>query len=457
MSTLPSSVVERLQRQPLAACIAVVLVLAAPAAIASATVSVGNCNDTGSGSLRAVIGAATTLSGFTVDMTQMGCSSISLLTGAITISQSDLTLVGPASGVTITGKNGIADRIFNHTGFGLLGLEHLDIAYGSAYSTTAAVSGGCIESNGSVFLYYSSVNKCSANARNTYSYGGGVATHGSLSMTRSTISDNSVGTLPGAKVGKGGGVLVNGDLLVAYSSISGNVASGEGGGIAAGANVAILNSTISANTAGNSGGLAMFSYQPATNRGTIVNSTISGNTATNIVGGVYSSIPITLQNSTIAFNTAAHGSVESTIFAAGLALSSFEGSFAANLQSSLLSNNTHGTDENDFSVYNRPGNTVTVTGANNLIGKATGPLPPLTTYNHCPLLGPLRDNGGPTSTHALLSHSPAIDQGNNTAGYSNDQRGATFTRVDHALTDIGAYEVQQGDIVFNTGFDGCPF
>jgi hypothetical protein len=26
----------------------------------------------------------------------------------------------------------------------------------------------------------------------------------------------------------------------------------------------------------------------------------------------------------------------------------------------------------------------------------------------------------------------------------------------HVTVDIGAYEVQQEDIVFNTGFEGCP-
>ena len=48
--------------------------------------------------------------------------------------------------------------------------------------------------------------------------------------------------------------------------------------------------------------------------------------------------------------------------------------------------------------------------------------------NTDPLLGPLQDNGGPTSTHALLPGSPAIDAGNPnfTPPPFYDQRGANF-------------------------------
>ncbi len=61
----------------------------------------------------------------------------------------------------------------------------------------------------------------------------------------------------------------------------------------------------------------------------------------------------------------------------------------------------------------------------------------------------MKDNGGPTFTHALLSGSPAIDKGNS-SGFATDQRG--FTRPSNFLSvtnahggdgaDIGAFEVQ---------------
>ena len=85
-------------------------------------------------------------------------------------------------------------------------------------------------------------------------------------------------------------------------------------------------------------------------------------------------------------------------------------------------------------------------------------LPNTLTTGVCPQLGPLLDNGGPTRTHALMGTSPAIDAGNTFgAGLSVfDQRGSPFARVSGAAADIGAYEVQQGDIVFVNGFDGPP-
>jgi hypothetical protein len=78
------------------------------------------------------------------------------------------------------------------------------------------------------------------------------------------------------------------------------------------------------------------------------------------------------------------------------------------------------------------------------------------TTGVCPQLGPLRDNGGPTQTHALWWASPAIDQGNNTVPFGVDQRGAPYARVSGAAADAGAYEVQQGDAIFVDGFDDPP-
>jgi hypothetical protein len=64
-----------------------------------------------------------------------------------------------------------------------------------------------------------------------------------------------------------------------------------------------------------------------------------------------------------------------------------------------------------------------------------------------PLLGPLDDNGGPTSTRALLSGSPATDAGDDQVCAAPpvdgvDQRG--YPRQYHPHCDIGAFEVQPG-------------
>src|SRR5262249_34322621 len=61
-----------------------------------------------------------------------------------------------------------------------------------------------------------------------------------------------------------------------------------------------------------------------------------------------------------------------------------------------------------------------------------------------PLLGPLQDNGGPTQTLAPLPRHPATRAG--APGDSErGQRGTGYPRLVNGATDIGAYEVQDGN------------
>jgi hypothetical protein len=111
---------------------------------------------------------------------------------------------------------------------------------------------------------------------------------------------------------------------------------------------------------------------------------------------------------------------------------------------------------------------VAFTGAANLVTvhfpNTLDFLPHGTIEYACVLLGPLRDNGGLTKTHALLSRSPGIDAGNNFLFSPEDQRGRPLDLAPYAYAresptgypDIGAYEIQQDDIIFDAGFDGCP-
>jgi hypothetical protein len=62
-----------------------------------------------------------------------------------------------------------------------------------------------------------------------------------------------------------------------------------------------------------------------------------------------------------------------------------------------------------------------------------------------PRLGPLKKNGGPTRTHALLPGSPAIDRGDNASQPPTDQRGAVRRKDGdgngRAVADSGAFEL----------------
>ncbi len=280
----------------------------------------------------------------------------------------------------------------------------------------------------------------------------------------SVISDNtvSVGSSAG---GYGGGVYSPGNIVAKYGTISDNSAPGRGfgGGIFAYASVTIRGSTSSGNSAAdNGGGLYNHRFFSIGNYATTIeNSTISGNHAGYYTGGVAVNMgSLHVYNSSIVLNTANHGrfggSFPYTYRAPGLATSDANGPMAVTLQSSLIANNTYGSIEYDLSVPKRSSTTVTFSGANNLVRATFAAVPTDTIKLSCPLLGPLRDNGGATNTHALLSHSPGIDQGNNSVNLIYDQRGAPHARVSGSFADIGAYEVQQSDIVFNNGFDGCP-
>ncbi len=461
MSSGSSSAHDVSQRTPIAACVAAIFALSAPAAFASVgptTRFVTNCTDADPGSLRATV--ATANEGDTISMVELpttyACSTISLTTGAISVARNNLTLRGPSTGVTINHQaNTEQDRVITHTGTGTLSLDYLTISGGYEYSSYSDVKGGCINSAGSVYLGHTKVTSCKTGVGPGYFrvFGGGIFTANNLTMTSSTISDNVAGTTYYG-LGFGGGAYVGGNFNASYSTISGNAvgtfSSGRDGAVSASKGVTINSSTISGNSASSGTGAFGMYGSPAI----ISNSTISGNTSNATVGGIYTNTSITVQNSTIAFNTAAMGKNNSQYAAPGLALSTNSGkSITLNLQSTLITGNTYAGTENDLSVNNFNSNTVSISGTGNLVRVTKNAGLPSGTLQSCPFLGPLRNNGGPTQTHALSSHSPGIDQGNNLAALSFDQRGSTFSRV-YNVADIGAYEVQ-AETVFNSSFDGC--
>ncbi|HST27814.1 MAG TPA: choice-of-anchor Q domain-containing protein, partial [Rudaea sp.] len=196
------------------------------------------------------------------------------------------------------------------------------------------------------------------------------------------------------------------------------------------------------------------------------------NLGTSLVGGMWTNAgTIDVKNSTVAFNSAGSGAVYSKHYSPGFNIDDLGAYYTdishyefkvVTLQSSVFSNNVSGTSTttaDDFGITRFSNlNLVGVSGQNNLVFAAgyNTALPQATvTLGVCPLLGPLRDNGGGTKTHALSSGSFAIDHGNNTVPISVDQRGSPFLRVSGAAADIGAYEVQQADVIFNNGHEGC--
>lgn len=406
---------------------------------------VTNCADSGTGSLRASVAAA--VSGETINLSNLACSTITLTSGAIDIPQNSLTISGPGEhALTIDGH--FNDRVFRHTGSSILALYDLTISEGKYVSDTTPY-GGCIYSSGSAKLYDVMISGCIVVGQEiAVARGGGIQVAGSMLLDHSTITGNIAHGLNdgGApyNVAIGGGVSVGGDFIAKYSTISDNQAmesdanhNSSGGGIAAFGTFGMTNSTISGNSAVGMGGVLLEGGTGA--EAHILDSTISENVA-HAFSALYTQVPTTIANSTIAFNRATSSVGRGAVYSQ---VDPIE------LQSTIIAGNENGTSSPDD--LNGTSATI-VTGANNLITSSTIPVPP-DTITDCPHLNPLADNGGPTRTNALRIDSPAMNHGNNVEDFDTDQRG--MARVFGSSADIGAYEWNApDDHLFFSGFEG---
>ncbi len=297
---------------------------------------------------------------------------------------------------------------------------------------------------------------------------------GAVSVTGSTISGNSATSV--YQNTYGGGLQGAGDITIDTSAISGNKAQSQcygcysaGGGVESGKytyNLAITGSTLSGNSvsatgtfAYTAGGGLSTKFQNFGTAVTITNSTISGNTtdtantgpASTYGAGIYQQASyatgsMTLNNSTVAFNT-------SRDFGAGIATNGYTG---LTLNSTIVADNTSTTYAAVSDIAPRA-MTFTVAGDYSLV--QTDPTSYGVTFSGThnivgsdPLLKPLANNGGPTQTHALDPASPAVDAGSNPLALTTDQRGVPYARVVGAAADIGAYELDT-DHIFGNGFE----
>jgi hypothetical protein len=466
--------IARVRRTPLAIIVGAFLGCMASTAIAENIVQ--NCYDSGAGSLRQSVMDAPdggVVNAYALTTASPGCSAstITLHTGAIAASQTNLTIVGPnVLGFRISGKyTHESDRIIKHTGSGVLKISNFSVYEGILYSATGNAYGGCIYSAGSVYFTNASASFCTARTKSGVASGGALFARHQLHLQDADITESTANTT-GSGTSRGGGIAVNTGLhyqqslvSVVASTISNNSASstsgqGYGGGIYSNASITTIDdSEISANTASvDGGGVQVISGVSSYGALYLSESTVSGNSAGAATGGVYAKSPyVTINNSTIVLNYSKNSTLS---HAPGLAVidTNTSGNPAAfQLISTLIDANTYGTSakENDFSVKNG-----TTSGSNNLIRTTSADVPADTIIGHCAMISPLMLNGGRTRTHALRSGSPAIDRGYAAAAQGLDQRG--FARSSGppgrtAVPDIGAYEVNQSDIVFNADFDPC--
>lgn len=454
MTTTAMAARSRLPLLPLCASMAALFGLVPAPADAATTYSVTSCEDSGPGSLRAVVAAAA--SGDTVDYSQLQCQqSVITLQSGIVVAQNDLTIVGNPELVLLDKY----DRVLNHTGSGILTVADMTIGGGSVEGTD--VRGGCIASAGKAVVYQSRIDNCYAHATSGFVYGGAVYGRNGATIKYSQISGSTAQADTG--YASGGAVGAGGSVVIRYSAVAGNHSigsPGRGGGLFVIGSTAIDHTTIEGNSASDLGGGLLQAGSNESSGLTIRSSTISGNEALYVGGAQIQNTPdVRIANSTIAFNRSTQGST----FAAGLQLVASPTDIRLTLQSTIVSNNSSPSGNLDMAQYTNSTASITLDAASakNLVRiPGAGTLPVDTISGQCPLLSSLRSNGGWTQTHAPASRSIAIDHGANPLDDKQDQRGkagnpSLYPRVSNGSADIGAFEVNQGDVLFNSSFEGC--
>ncbi len=392
------------------------------------------------------------------------------VSGGRTAILSDVTLSGGSAviggGILSSGNLSLirSEVSANHAdtyGGGIYNYGTLTASQSTISNNNAASDGGGIYNTGTLTVSQSSTSG------NLGDYGGGIFNYLDVVVDHSTISQN-------VATSRGGGIYSVGTLQVDHSTVSGNGAPELGGGICGMGLMNVSRTTVAGNSSDMGGGI----WSAGTL--TVTQSTISGNHG-NFGGGLYNGLALFVVNSTISENDAdsdGGGAYNGGVYGA---------SVIANVYNTTIAFNGADADRDEVyggtggGVYNQPlatfnlrnslvaGNVVenlpvpddcigTLSSyGRNLIGDLGGPAPctiSITTgswtgLNSTALIDILRDNGGPTQTHALLPGSNAIDGGDPTFGCTDyngntiatDQRGAP--RATGVRCDIGAFEVPE--------------
>ena len=372
---------------------------------------------------------------------------------------SSLSIVGPGSDqLTISGND--QTRLFEISAIGVASISGVTLRDGKASS------GGGIHNKGDLTLKKVAVTSNEA----TTGAGGGIYTgsNASLTIRNSDITNNHVLGLDGDFIEHfGGGVAIaGGDVNVERTTIEGNSSEYFGGGIASHLyettnSFSLRSSSVSGNQSQFASGVSVINVDNPS----IHNATISGNVASGGYGaGVYlSGSDVEIINSTITANRAG-GVLPGS---AGLHVNAPNPAYSLNtiLHNTLIAGNTHLDDGQPSDIF---GSVDTTNSTNNLIGNPNtagglshgindnivGKDDALGGRELLPidevLDAELRNNGGPTRTHALVQNSPAIDAGDNSAidSQSIDQRG--LQRIANGIVDIGAIEFESSIVVDTT-------
>jgi hypothetical protein len=423
-----------------------VLVCVFSLSLDAATNTVTTLANSGPGSLPAVLASAS--NGDTIDFA---------VTGTIVLAHElqtskNVIIDGPGTTNLTVDGNGVT-RVFHICPSGSATIANLTISNGNGFGYSCGGGGTIMFSTsipprlgGGIFNEGTlTLDRCRI-AGNSADEGGAIYNRGpcpnysicldppgigTLNVRNSTISNNSAAN--------GGGIYnFNGNIVIIEdSTFSGNSAA-EGGGMENRFDgyVFVIASTFNENAAGRGGAINNLGRYGVLQ---IISSTFSGNLApTDFGGGIHNCGDLKLSCCTFSGNSALAGG---SIYQSGSCTS---GSVTSTeIGGTILNAGASGANIviSGGSFWSWGYNLSSDGGSGLLLGMGD-------QINTDPMLAPLADNGGPTPTHALLSGSPAIDQGISFGGTA-DQRGFPRPVADPCIadagdgTDIGAYEVQQ--------------
>jgi hypothetical protein len=283
-----------------------VSVVPSPVAAASTT-SVTNCNDSGPGSFRQAIGNAG--SGATIDFALSPTCATITLSSTITVGTS-LTIDGPgANALMVSGNN--SETVFQIDSGTTVAVSNLSIEDGSALN-----NGGAIYNSGDLTITDSTLSNNSAD-NGTGGAGGGGAIYnndGDVTISGSDLSDNDGyggedgGGFGGAIDNEGGTVSISASTLSDNQALyggavdngdAGTVGVGDGGGT-----LTISGSTLSGNNAGD-GGAIDNADNGGTGTVTLTDSTLTeGSSGLEGGGGIFNDGTFAINGSDISDNVA---------------------------------------------------------------------------------------------------------------------------------------------------------
>lgn len=262
-----------------------------------------------------------------------------------------------------------------------------------------------------------------------------------ISITGSEFSENTAVD--------GGGINNHaGSILLKDSTLSGNYATGFGGAIKTIGHMSVINTTLSGNHADHSGGgiyhssgnefkpisdelnsVIILSPLEISNELVMADAAFIGSTVVVVFSSpsVADSVPVWLIHSSLKITNSTIVGNSAGLSAGGISTP------GSGTRSTTIVNNSIVAGNTAASFFQIIGNFSSNTSI--IQDSVEGLLDPV-----------LRDNGGPTKTHALVAGSAAINAGNNEATLSaeltNDQRGIGYERIFGETVDIGAFEFQ---------------